>query len=95
MRRQRKYRKWSIFKKSRRPLVFLPPPPPNLPSREGSLSLGDVDVASRRLLDLWTLYHALLAKLGGSHPDSDGRGTGSNGGAADHTARPPARLRGR
>ena len=52
------------------------PPPPHLPSREGSLSLGDVDVASCRQLDRGTLYHALLTKLGWSHPNSNGRGQG-------------------
>ena len=75
VRRQRKYRKGPIFKKSRRPLVFLPTPP-HLPSREGLLSLGDVDVASRRQLDRGTLYHALLTKLGWLHPNSNGRGQG-------------------
>ena len=54
----------------------LPPHPPHLPSREGLLSLGDVDVASRRQLDRGTLYHALLTKLGWSHPNSNSGGQG-------------------
>mmetsp|Transcript_24384 Transcript_24384/g.46054 ORF Transcript_24384/g.46054 Transcript_24384/m.46054 type:complete len:1736 (+) Transcript_24384:368-5575(+) len=48
-------------------IVFLPPPMPRLPSKDGSISLRNVDVASRRRLDRRTLYHGLLAELGGSH----------------------------
>eukprot|EP01082_Thalassiosira_pseudonana_P001210 g1358.t1 g1358 contig10:1921117-1922857(-) len=50
-----------------RSMVFLPPPAPRLPSPEGSVSLKNIDVSSRRRLDRRTLYHGLLAELGGSH----------------------------
>eukprot|EP00956_Cyclotella_meneghiniana_P032938 scaffold92217_cov68-Cyclotella_meneghiniana.AAC.9 len=52
-----------------RPMVFLPPPLPRLPSPEGSSSLKSIDIASRRRLDRRTLYHGLLAELGGSHSE--------------------------
>jgi len=48
-------------------MIFLPPPAPRLPSPTGSTSLRNIDVASRRRLDRRTLYHGLLAELGGSH----------------------------
>jgi len=48
-------------------MVFLPPPMPRLPSPGGSTSLRNIDVSSRRRLDRRTLYHGLLAELGGSH----------------------------
>lgn len=48
-------------------LLHLPPPYPRLPSPDGSTSLRNVDVSSRRRLDRRTLYHGLLAELGGSH----------------------------
>jgi len=49
-------------------MVFLPPPLPRLPSSpDGSISLRNIDVSSRRRLDRRTLYHGLLAELGGSH----------------------------
>lgn len=48
-------------------MIFLPPPMPRLPSPEGSISLRNIDVSSRRRLDRRTLYHGLLAELGGSH----------------------------
>jgi hypothetical protein len=54
-----------------RPMIFLPPPAPRLPSSTGSVSLKSVDIASRRRLDRRTLYHGLLAELGGSHPAHD------------------------
>eukprot|EP00804_Cyclotella_cryptica_P009030 CCRYP_003128-RC/>CCRYP_003128-RC protein AED:0.01 eAED:0.01 QI:389/1/1/1/1/1/4/1026/1567 len=50
-----------------RPMLYLPPPPPRLPSPGGSVSLKTIDVASRRRLDRRTLYHGLLAELGGCH----------------------------
>jgi len=50
-----------------RTMIYLPPPSPRLPSSEGSASLRNVDVASRRRLDRRTLYHGLLAEMGGSH----------------------------
>ena len=46
VRRQRKYRKGPIFKKSRRPLVFLPTPPTYPPERD------------RCRLGTWTLHLA-------------------------------------
>lgn len=52
-----------------RPMLFLPPPSPRLPSPEGSASLKTIDIASRRRLDRRTLYHGLLAELGGSHSE--------------------------
>ncbi|KAL3770912.1 hypothetical protein ACHAWU_003221 [Discostella pseudostelligera] len=62
-------------------MIFLPPPslldegeseggvagPPLLPSPGGSESLRNVDVSSRRRLDRRTLYHGLMAELGGTH----------------------------
>ena len=49
------------------PLVHLPPPHPRLPCAEGSVDLKTVDIAARRRLDRRTLYHGLLAEMGGSH----------------------------
>lgn len=48
-------------------MLFFPPPMPRLPSPKGSVSLRNIDVSSRRRLDRRTLYHGLLAELGGSH----------------------------
>lgn len=62
-------------------MIYLPPPsllsageaeggvarPPLLPSPGGSESLRNVDVSSRRRLDRRTLYHGLMAELGGTH----------------------------
>ena len=45
-----------------RPILFLPPPLPRLPSS------NNIDLLSRRRLDRRTLYHSLLAEFGGSHP---------------------------
>lgn len=108
LKRQRKYKRGSVFKKDRRrstagttttstttdttsssvstvkttidsdtmdrllisafqSMIFLPPPVPRLPSPDGSMSLRNIDVSSRRRLDRRTLYHGLLAELGGSH----------------------------
>lgn len=61
-------------------MIFLPPSPsliraaggggvagpPLLPSPGGSESLRNVDVSSRRRLDRRTLYHGLMAELGGT-----------------------------
>ena len=58
-------------------MVFLPPPMPRLPSPEGSTSLRNIDVSARRRLDRRTLYHGLLAELGGSNHHQD-RGKGSS-----------------
>ncbi len=58
-------------------MVFLPPPMPRLPSLEGSTSLRNIDVSSRRRLDRRTLYHGLLAELGGSHHHHHDKGSSS------------------
>ena len=57
-----------------RSMVFLPPPSPRLPSPAGSASLRNVDVAARRRPDRRTLYHGLLAELGGSHEKKENEG---------------------
>ena len=61
------------------PLVHLPPPHPRLPCADGSVDLKTVDIAARRRLDRRTLYHGLLAEMGGSHTHvkSDGRNSKS------------------
>jgi len=59
-------------------MVFLPPPMPRLPSPEGSTSLRNIDVSSRRRLDRRTLYHGLLAELGGSHHHHHDKGSSSS-----------------
>ncbi|KAL9178831.1 hypothetical protein ACHAXT_003962 [Thalassiosira profunda] len=69
-----------------RSMVFLPPPSPRLPSPEGSLSLRNVDASSRRRLDRRTLYHGLLAELGGSHPHASKEGAAGDGPASDNTS---------
>jgi len=60
-----------------RPMIYLPPVVLTssssssstflLPSPHGSVSLRNIDVASRRRLDRRTLYHGLMAELGGGH----------------------------
>jgi len=48
-------------------MIYLPPPLPRVPSPKGSTSLRNIDISARRRLDRRTLYHGLLAELGGSH----------------------------
>ena len=57
----------AILIKAFQSMIYLPPKQPRLPSPTGSVSLRNVDVSSRRRLDRRTLYHGLLAELGGSH----------------------------
>ena len=73
-------------------MIYLPPSMPGtigtgLPSPDGSASLRNVVVASRRRLDRRTLYHGLMAELGGatSHGgqranDNDDGDDGAKGG---------------
>jgi hypothetical protein len=76
-----------------RSMIYLPPSMPGtigtgLLSPDDSASLQNVDVASRRRLDRRTLYHGLMAKLGGAashggqraNDNDDDDDDGANGG---------------
>ena len=64
-------------------MIYLPPPSPRLPSPDGSVSLRNIDVSARRRLDRRTLYHGLLAELGGSHYHTQKDGGGDDKVATD------------